>query len=65
MLEIALHESCPGLLGHDRYEICPAPLSAPGTGDINTRVVENVEGSPPTPCARVRGLPHGCSAPTV
>ena len=32
MLEIALHESCPGLLGHDRYEICPAPLSAPGTG---------------------------------
>ena len=31
-LEIALHESRPGLLGHDRYEICPAPLSAPGTG---------------------------------
>ena len=31
-LEIALRESCPGLLGHDRSEICPVPLSAPGTG---------------------------------
>ena len=31
-LEVALRESCPGLLGHDRSEICPVPLSAPGTG---------------------------------
>ena len=31
-LAIALRESCPGLLGHDRSEICPVPLSAPGTG---------------------------------
>ena len=43
----------------------PRTAKRPRHGVINTRVVENVEGSPPTPCARVRGLPHGCSAPTV